>query len=334
MSHELEVVGDQASFASARLDAWHGLGQVVDHTMTAEEVLKEAHLANWDVRKQEIFTPDQNGEMLLVPGRYSVVRTSPWDGKTTEPLGVVGDGYTIVQNEAHAELLNVLVEESGAHFETAGAIRGGRVVFVSMKLPDSMLIGGVDAVDTYIVAMNSMDGSKAFTLYTTEVRPVCANTLNWGLRMAQNTWTTRHTSRVEKNLRAQARQALELTFKRTDAFSAEAEQLINTSMTQTQFEELIRENYGAPKEAAQAAVTRAEKRVDKLTELFADASTHKEVRNTAWAGLNALTEYSDHFAPARGEDKDMARLTRAALDPAFKDEAHRLITEWAGLALV
>jgi hypothetical protein len=48
-------------------------------------------------------------------------------------LGVVGRGYTPIQNEEHADLL----DESGAHFETAGSIKGGRHVLLTMKLPDT-----------------------------------------------------------------------------------------------------------------------------------------------------------------------------------------------------
>lgn len=36
-------------------------------------------------------------------------------------LGVVGKGYRPIQNAEHADLLSTLVDESGAHFETAGS---------------------------------------------------------------------------------------------------------------------------------------------------------------------------------------------------------------------
>jgi hypothetical protein len=45
-----------------------------------------------------------------------------------------------------------------------------------MKLPDTMLIGGIDAVEWYIVARNSHDGTSAFRLLISPVRVVCANT--------------------------------------------------------------------------------------------------------------------------------------------------------------
>ena len=42
------------------------------------------------------------------------------------------------QNEACAELLDLLIDASGAHFETAGSLRGGRRVFVTLTRAPSM----------------------------------------------------------------------------------------------------------------------------------------------------------------------------------------------------
>ena len=59
-------------------------------------------------------------------------------------------------------LLNALTDESGAHFETAGALRGGREIFVTMKLPKSMTFdgrdGSEDRTDFFLAALNSHDG--------------------------------------------------------------------------------------------------------------------------------------------------------------------------------
>lgn len=56
MPHELDSTNNVVSFA-ARSDAWHRLGQIVGHAMTAEEALREAHLANWNVRKMPLQVP-------------------------------------------------------------------------------------------------------------------------------------------------------------------------------------------------------------------------------------------------------------------------------------
>jgi Domain of unknown function (DUF932) len=53
-------------------------------------------------------------------------------------LGIVGSKYEPVQNEESCALLNAVTDESGAVFETAGALRGGREIFVTMRLPTGL----------------------------------------------------------------------------------------------------------------------------------------------------------------------------------------------------
>ena len=94
----------------------------------------------------------------------------------------------MVQNEEHCELLNLLVDEAGAHFETAGSLRGGRETFVTMKLPQSITLAGThgsDDIELYLAAMSSHDGTAAWRVIVTPVRIVCANTQRMALRQRQ-----------------------------------------------------------------------------------------------------------------------------------------------------
>ena len=54
------------------------------------------------------------------------------------------------------------------------------------------------------------------------------------------------------------------------------------------------------------------------------------MRNTVWGGMNAVTEWADHYAPVRaggGSANDIARARKSVLDPAFKNEARKLFLE-------
>ena len=155
------------------------------------------------------------------------VRTNPVTG-ATDYLGVVGRDYTPVQNEACAELLDLLIDASGAHFETAGSLRGGRRVFVTLKLPDGMSIAGVDDLDLYLALSTSHDGSTALRVDATPVRVVCANTQRLALQRSVGHYTFRHTSSIKAKI-AQARQAIGITYAYADAFAAEAERMLDTS---------------------------------------------------------------------------------------------------------
>lgn len=326
MAHAIDTTEGKSSFVTANEDAWHRLGTTLDHTFTAEEAMVEGHLGGWDVRKSPAFTIDEKtGLTVPMPGRAAVVRDNPIVKGQVDFLGDVGSGYQIIQNEQHAGLLNALVDESGAHFETAGALYGGRSVFLTMKLPGHIHIGGVDPVDNYLAAINSHDGSMAFTLMVTPVRVVCANTMNLAFQNKSNIFRIRHTSGAEKALHSQAREALDMTFKYLDGFQAQAEQLINTTMTEMKFESILAAEFFPGEEASDASFTRSTKKIEEIVALFSDSRTHENVRNTAWAGLNALTEWYDHFSPTRGNDRDNARAQKALLDPSYKNSALNLM---------
>lgn len=171
MSANLDTTASQTSFVSAREDAWHHLGTVLANTFTAEDAMKHGLLGGWNIRKAPLHTM-VGKQKIIVPDRYAVIRDNPVLTDEVDVLGTVGNAYTIIQNEELAGLLNALVDESGAHFETAGAIDNGRKVFITMKLPGSIMVGGVDKVDSYLAAMTSHDGSSSTTLMVTPVRIV------------------------------------------------------------------------------------------------------------------------------------------------------------------
>lgn len=310
MSHMLEQHGTETSFVSARQSAWHKLGTVTDDCLTAEEALEKAHLANWNVRKELV----QTASGLLLPNTYALIRDNPYTGEVdalTMNGRTVGNQYVPIQNEASCDLLNALVDEGGAHFETAGSINDGRNVFVTMKLPETMKIGGVDEVETYIASVNNHDGTAAQKLITTPTRIVCANTQAAALKNAHSTFSIRHTVNGPKAIQ-EAREALGLTFKYIDDFQAEAEKMIQETMTEAQFMEIVDQLVGKPdltKPEARTTKSLLKVREDMLWS-FLDSDTNDNIRGTRWAGYQAVTEFADWMYPVRGEDKATKRALR------------------------
>lgn len=301
------------------------LGTRLEDTFTAETAMQEGKLGGWNLRHTPVFTTDpETGLTVPMEDRRAVVRTNPDTGRP-QYMGDVGTSHHIIQNEEHAGLLNALVDESGANFEMAGELDGGRKVFIAMKLPGHINVGGVDPVENSLLAINSHDGSMSFTLAVLPVRYACSNVLNTLHGGMSNLIRVRHTSGAQNGLVAKAREALDITFKYLDSFQEQAEQLINTTMTQAQFEAIVEREFGPEEDASPAAITRAEKKVEQMQELFAEAQTQEGIRDTAWAGFNALAEWNDHFAPTRGEDRETARAAKAILDPSFKNRALQLM---------
>jgi phage/plasmid-like protein (TIGR03299 family) len=332
MAHEIEIHGTEAAAVFARKDAWHKLGTTLPDVFTAEEAMRVGHLGGWNVRKTPVYTADINPDgvtALEVPGHFATVRTNPFTG-ATEPLGVVGETYRPIQNEEHCEVLNQLVDDSGAIFDTAGSLRGGRQVFVSLKLPHSMRIGGSDQVDVNIVALNSHDGTSAFRLLVTPVRVVCANTQAAALANHSASISIRHTASAKARVAA-ARDALGLTSAYVHEFETHAERMIQQDMTDAEFAALTANLFPAPdRDASPRTVTAHQERERTLTALWADASTQANIRGTRWAGYQAITEYVDHYAPVRTRaDKATARAARllTTTEPArLKARAWQLAT--------
>ena len=314
MAHEIETYGDRAAAVFARQDAWHHLGTTVaGEAFTAEEALRLGHLGGWDVRKVPVTAHEvtEGGVSAIeVPDRFATVRTNPFT-QAPEALGVVGRDYTPLQNEAHCEFLNTLADQSGAIFDTAGSLRGGRQVFVTMRLPESLQIGGSDEINVNIAAMNSHDASSAFRLVLTPVRVVCANTQRAALARNRGSVSIRHTRNAAAAVE-QARQALGLTWRYVEEFEAEAERMINETITEATFERLMGEVFGTTDANASTRAKNAEaERVATLRHLWHDAETVSPIRGTAWGAYQVVTEYIDHFAPVKTrEDASDARALR------------------------
>ncbi|MEV6421823.1 DUF932 domain-containing protein [Streptomyces sp. NPDC051662] len=303
MSHGLEVhVDGTASFVSANgVDAWHRLGTVTQGALTAEEALEKSYLSGWNVRKiggvNAVEITEHGVTRIDSPDDFFTVRDNPKTG-AVERLGTVGSKYEPVQNEAHTEMLNLLVDESGANFETAGSLHGGKNVFVTMKLPMGVQVGGFDRHDLYLAGLNSHDGSSAFRLLLSPTRVVCANTASMARRDAQASYSIRHTVGAKGKI-AEARKALDIVFAYVESFEREAEKLINESMTLGEFEKVVEQIWPMDEpNPGKRKVNNHRARMGTLRNLFENAETQAAIRGTRWAGYNAITEYLDHHAPA------------------------------------
>lgn len=332
MPHEIEIFADgSAGIAVAGRPAWHRLGYVAPGPMTAEELLTRANLADWNVRKVAVgaVTDPDTGQPVTADEDFLIVRTNPVTGQP-ERLGMVGKDYKIVQNEEVADFLQTLVDESGAVFDTGGSLNGGRRVFVTMKLPEPLMVGGFDQVDLYLAAFSRHDGWGSFTTVATPVRVVCANTERAALRNYASIFKVRHTGHIAGRI-AEAREALKLTWRHGQAFAEQAEQLLRTPMDVKEFREFTGRLLPLPADAKELTRRNHETAMRELEWLFTAAPTNENIRGTRWAAYNAVTERLDHRSPVIGRrEADLVRAERSLLDDhphsKIKARAFELLT--------
>jgi len=324
MSHELDQTNGVVSFANSRSDAWHRLGQSVGHAMNSHEVLASARLAGWSVRKMPLVIPQEpvitedgvtTPEPIPVPDMFATVRDNPVVPGRVDYLGVVGSKYEPVQNEASCELLDAITDESGAHFETAGALFGGRQTFITMKLPKTMTLqgrnGAQDRTEFYLAALNSHDGSSKFRFLVTPIRIVCANTQTAAIEAAAASWGIRHTGGARAAIQ-EARTALKLSWRYVQAFEDEAAQLYSQPMDIDQMRDFATELIEVDKADSSTAARNRSDRAAGIVTLWTSSPTIAPIAGTRWAAYNAVTEYVDHYAKVRTSgDQGAARALRA-----------------------
>ena len=327
MAHELETQNGVASFASFREPAWHGLGTVFTEEKTTAEMLAAANLNNWNVRLVDVEIPNT----LTSDKSYQyVVRTNPTDNTQTDVLGVVGERYVPLQNE---ELFsfgdNIL--DGGGRWETAGSIRGGRVVFGSLALERETILdpnGVADKVKTYLLINTSHDGSIAIQASITPVRVVCANTLNLALgsrgkNAVKQSFKIRHTQTANGKVQI-ARTALGLANTYMDEFDKLANAMIQKEITAQQFNEIILAAYPKPDEAKKGATTKWINKVDTLNDIYT-GEFNGMIAGSAWGAFNALTERLDWYRSARGGNNESLLASASGFDATINAEKNRLL---------
>jgi len=330
MAHELEIdeLTGEASFASLRQPAWHNLGTVFEEEVNTQQMLKLAHLDEWNVRLEDVAIP----ENFESDKSYSfVTRTNPFDKTKNDVLGVVGERYVPLQNEDLFSFGDNLLD-GGGRWETAGSIKGGRQVFGSIALTNSITLdpkGIADKIDNYLLINTSHDGSIAIQASITPVRVVCANTLNLALssfkgkKAAKQSFKIRHTSTAEGKISV-AREALGLANAYIDEFSKMANEMIGKTITDNQFMEIVTLAYPEPEKDAKGSFKKYNGKVDLLQGIYR-GEYNDTIAGTAWGAYNALTERLDWYRSARGGSNESIYASASGFDPVMNAEKNRLM---------
>jgi phage/plasmid-like protein (TIGR03299 family) len=329
MAHLLESVNGETAFASFREPAWHGLGEVFTEEVSTAEMLKKAKLNNWDVRLEDVEIPNQ----FSSDKNYSfVVRDNPFILGNKDVLGVVGERYVPLQNEDLFDFADNLLD-NGGRWETAGSIKGGRVVFGALALERETVLdpnGVSDKINTYLLVNTSHDGSIAIQASITPVRVVCANTLNLALGnrgrngSVKQSFKIRHTQTAQGKV-AVAREALGLANQYMDEFDKMASAMIETEITKAQFDKIVELAYPMPKDdAKKVSITKHANKIDLINDIYV-GDFNNTISGTAWGALNALTERLDWHRAGRKGNTETILAGASGFDPVINAEKNRLM---------
>jgi phage/plasmid-like protein (TIGR03299 family) len=312
---------------SAREVPWHKLGKIVDTELTAKEAIIAGGM-DWRCEEHPLYLRGQvevDGIPVIgqsAPEHKAIVRATD-----NSILGIVKNSYHIIQNSECFDFMDDVIGSGQAVYHTAGSLRNGKVIFMTVKLPEDAKIGD-DVVEKYILLTSSHDGSLSLQVRWTPVRVVCMNTLGAALSGRTNSMMKiRHTRNYGSKVQ-QAREVLKLTDHYYTVMETEFNRLLDAQFSTAQmrtFTEQLMPSEGK-------ASTKTKNNRAKVLELFHTGRGQAAVANTRWAAFNAVTEYVDHYATTRkhGDTSESeARMNSAILGSGadLKQRALNLLKE-------
>jgi phage/plasmid-like protein (TIGR03299 family) len=313
MSHE---INKNDTFGYVGMKAWHGLGKELPDGLSAEEGFRQIGL-DWDTELREIFTEVPSGidEMgnptirrIPVASHRAQVRTD-----TDDILGIVSKDYKKIDNREMAIFADAIAgADHAVTLSTAGSLRSGRRIFALIKLPRDIKIGA-DIVEPYVLVSNGHGGEAAFSIYPTTVRVVCANTLRMSERDAARGIRFTHTGDLESKLQ-QAKTALNIVMRETEVFEMKAKALAGKQLSGEQLRFFLEKTYddtfGRLPTADEAGDMNYERMVAKRKDTIEQWALNLDdsrqnlqgIQGSAWAALNAITQWHDHERGRLGPD--------------------------------
>lgn len=321
---------------SVRETPWHGLGAVLDeYPESIDDAIVKSGLG-WKVRQGDVLVverpewTDDFGVVVppvtkLAEGFRANMRED--DGAV---LGIVSDDYKVVQNEEAFKFLDSLIG-SELYFETAGSLMNGKRVWVLVRLPEWVEVGGDDTA-MFVYVANGHDGSMAVTSSATNVRIVCNNTLTWALRKSElgdaaaRTYKFRHTGDLAVKF-DEARNVMGLTLNYTKQFKILGDKLALEPFTVPQFEAVTSKLFPIDRdEMGKRAITNREKAQGTLLDIFRgkgpDGDTTGNSPRTKWCAVNSFAEYADW---SRRYTKRTDQMQRSFEDGDLKQQALELV---------
>lgn len=302
---------------------WHRIGTVTDKAVNSEQAINHAGL-DWTVSTRPLVTfSDEKGvndRLIDVPDTFATVRDSD-----DSVLGVVGDRYKVVQNKECFNFLDTVVDDSEATYETAGSLNNGKIVWMMLNLGKEIKVDE-DVTVPYLLMVNSHDGSTSVRGLPTPIRVVCSNTLRLALSSnAYKGFSFRHTQNVDGRIQ-QARTLLNLSYEYVDGFQEEMEKLLDTTVTDDMFYDVLENLMPLPmaKENNASQVSRVNQQRASIEKLWYEPEFANQ-QGTAWSLINAVSNYEQWQSHLRG---DTSRDERIAIKTVQNTESPLTQRAW------
>lgn len=283
--HYSEKLGRYAAFY-ADVPAWHNKGIV------------EQGLQQWK-HVAEVTDLDHEVEVRQLEWKGNLIDAWGVFRKDNDAFyGTCGENYGIIQPQLAFEFIDtVLGNMDGARYEAAGQLGNGSRFWMLAKIPQDFKIGD-DTHKTYLSVVSSHDGSFAMTPHVGDIREVCQNTIQIGLREASKIVRIKHTRNARDRM-VQAMRVLRGTVETVETLHDRLDFLANHRVTKEGFEQIVNRLWPVKEDAK--FQTKRKNVLMEILQLYEnnDGNAFPEFKGTAYNLFNAIVEHTDHFRAAK-----------------------------------
>jgi len=298
---------------------------------SAKELMQQAQL-DWTVSLNEIYTAGSY-DPILIEDRFATVRKDSNGAESV--LSVVGTRYKVFQNEEIFSSLDGIVGAGDARYGAAGELKGGKVVWTLLELPENVNVGD-DKHTGYILARTSHDGSTPFQLTPIMHRISCTNQINANMLSGKKKglyYSIRHSIGNDIDL-MDIKSTLNIIRKDMQEYVRVSTWLRGQEFTNEQFFNFTKRVFALPTKiefAADEFLSVGEKRAKTRALLnrsnavkvwLGDTETQDHLKNTKFGALQAIVEVSDHMQ--RNQTKQAEKIILGT-DVKLKMKAFELL---------
>jgi len=291
MSHEM-TQNDSAVYYRQR--AWHGLGTVIEDSMSIMDAYDKSGLS-WEVEK----TPSINAGGCYTEQYNGIIRKD-----TNEVLGIVSPKYKVMQNHEVFDLASFF--GSVATVESAGSIQSGSKCYLLLH-GDSFDATHNDTVTKYMALIWGHDGKQSLVIKPTSIRVVCKNTMDMVLNQGEkNQITIKHHGDLDEKIE-QARSVI-AQFRNTGMlYQNQVKELAEKNITYDQQRKFFLDIYQMMRGPVTMNPTTEDEEyryVDAVQTVGTWDNTFEEecrdIKASPWLAVNAVTNWIQHREPKRG----------------------------------
>jgi phage/plasmid-like protein (TIGR03299 family) len=325
MAHQILIDDGRAALFYVNEVPWHGLGRRLPAPPSSGDAITAAGL-DWTVVKVPLYVAG-GPRLHEVPHRFALVREDKLGRADCPIFGIAGRAYVPLQNDEAFAFFDPLVQSGDVEYETAGALRDGRRVWILGRLTGEIEVAG-DTIQRYVLLSNSHDGRSSVQVLLTPIRVVCNNTLTLAIDRGTPI-QVRHDADLNARLE-QAKGLLRLVHAEYDEIATLFRRMSKIRLAEDRairyFAEVFPE--GSTKESH-----RQSERLRRWARHFyrhGQGNRAPEVQETLWAAYNGVTELVDHArGSARAPDYSTTRLHSVwfGKGAATKQRALRVATE-------